>query len=301
MISFNNVNKFILSGITFQIPAGISVGIIGATGAGKTTLLKLACGLLKADKGEVYIDGNNQKDYSKKIANYIGVLFTDKPIFNAEESVRENFETIKSIYRIENDDFAMSYKNLSARLGFDKYDNEKVKNLSLGQRRRAEIGAILIHNPRFIIMDEPTNGLDENAKKVFRDILQEYAENGATVLISSHDLASISNICKRIAVIDKGMLLYYGGEGLLIKKFVPIDIMSLKLDGEYPDFEDMPLECYYIEDENVTLIYNSNHISSAEILENIVAQVKIKEVSIRKPDLADAILKIQSQKGNEYE
>ncbi len=301
MISFNNVSKFVLSGLTCHIPKGLSVGIIGATGAGKTTLLKLACGLLKADEGAVYIDGNNQKDYSKKIASDIGVLFTDKPIFNGEESVRDNFEIIKSIYRLNKDDFCKKYKMVSERLGFAEFDNEKVKNLSLGQRRRAEIGAILIHSPRFIIMDEPTNGLDENAKKIFRDIINECIENGATVLISSHDLVSISNICKRIAVLDKGKLLYYGGEELLMKKFVPIDIMTLKLDGEYPDFEDMPLDRYYIEEGNVTLIYNSNHISSAEILENIVSQVKISEVSIRKPDLADAILKIESQKGNEYE
>ncbi len=294
MISFNNVSKFILSGLTCHVPKGLSVGIIGTTGAGKTTLLKLACGLLKADEGEVYIDGNNQKNYSEKIASDIGVLFTDKPIFNGEDSVRENFEIIKDIYRIKKDVFHREYKNISQRLGFDTFDNEKVKNLSLGQRRRAEIGAILIHSPRLIIMDEPTNGLDENAKKVFRDIIQEYVENGTTVLISSHDLVSISNICNRIVVLDKGRLLYYGDEELLMKKFVPIDIMTLKLDGKYPDFEDMPLERYCIEDGMVELIYNSNHISSAEILENIVSQTVVSEVSIRKPDLADAILKIQS-------
>lgn len=299
MIGFDNVNKFILSDITLHIPSGISVGIVGAVGAGKTTLLKLACGLLKAESGYVYISGDSQKDFSKKISDRIGVLFTDKPIFDGEESIMANFETLKNIYRLKNDEFNSEYEKLSVKLGFDKFQDEKVKNLSLGQRRRAEIAAVLIHKPEILIMDEPTNGLDENAKEVFRDILQKCTENGMTVLLSSHDLVSISNICKRIAILHKGKLLYYGNEDVLLKQFVPIDMMKLKIKAEYPDLEDLPLESYYIENDTITLIYNSNHITSAEILKNIVSQTRVEEVKIYKPDLTDAIIKIQ--KGNKDE
>jgi len=299
MLSFDNVSKFILSQVTLHIPQGTSVGIVGAVGAGKTTLLRLACGLLEADKGEVFIDGDVQKNYSKDVSRGIGVLFTDKPVFNAEESITANFETLRNIYRLKNNAFVTEYRYLSEKLGFDKFEHEKVKNLSLGQRRRAEIGAVLIHNPKVLIMDEPTNGLDANAKEAFKDILNECTKSGMTVVLSSHDLVSISSICQRIAILDKGKLLYYGGEEMLLKQFVPIDIMTLKLAGALPDLEDLPLERLYIEKDIITIVYNSNHITAAEILRNIVSQTGVKEVNISKPDLTDAILKIQ--KGNEDE
>lgn len=114
-----------------------------------------------------------------------------------------------------------------------------------------------------------------------------------TVIISSHDLADISHMCQRIAILDKGKLIYYGNEELLLKEFVPMDVMQLKLQGKFPDLEDLPLERYFLQDSILTLIYNSNHITSAEILRNIISQTSIKEVKICKPDLTDAILRIE--------
>lgn len=299
MIGFENVSKFILSDITLHISKGISVGVVGPVGAGKTTLLRLACGILRAETGNVFINGNSQADFSKGVSKEIGVLFTDKQILNGEESVISNFMTLKSIYRLSEEQFEGAYKKLSGRLGFDVLEDEKVKNLSLGQRRRVEIAAVLLHNPKILILDEPTNGLDENAKETFRELINEYTERGTTVLLSSHDILSISNICKRIVILCKGELLYYGKEDILLKQFVPIDIMELKIKGSYPDLEDLPLETYYLENDVMTIVYNSNHISSAEILKNILPQTQLDEVKIYKPDLTDAILKIQKGQNDE--
>lgn len=269
------------------------VGLVGRSGAGKTTLLKLVCGFLKADEGSVYVDGAEQQAYSAGNRAEIGVLFTDRPIFNDAESVRDNFEVLKIAYGIAERDFEDRYIKLSAELGFGEYDRQKISSLSLGQRRRAELGAVLLNNPQILILDEPTSGLDENAKNTLRDILLKRLEEGMTVVISSHDIADISQICKRIAVLDRGKLLYYGNEELLIRQFMPMDVMEIKLEGKLPDPEDLPLDRFSLENNILTLTYNSNHITSAEILRNIMSQTSVKEVKISKSDLVDAIIKIE--------
>ncbi len=166
----------------------------------------------------------------------------------------------------------------------------------MGQRRRAELGAVLLHTPKILLLDEPTIGLDENAKQAIYNILQEYISNGTTAVISSHDLTDISRMCQRIAVLNKGKLIYYGKKELLLKKFAPLDRMYIKLLETYPDLEDLPLERYFVENDLLTLFYNSNHITSAEILRTIISQTSIKEVTIKKGDLADIILKIERKK-----
>lgn len=296
MIGLDHISKFILSNITLHIPPGTSVGVVGESGAGKTTLLKLACGLLEAEQGEVYFDGDIQKDFSRGNSHKIGVLFTDKPVLNGEETILDNFYILKQMYRLQEEEFTERYDYLSEKLGFDKWEKEKVKNLSLGQRRRAEIGAILLHNPKVLFLDEATNGLDECGKEAFSELLKDYTKKGGTVLLSSHDLVSISNLCDRIAILKKGELLYYGGESLLMKQFAPIDVMTLKLAGPYPDLEDLPLESYSIDENCLTIFYNTNHITSAEILRTLMAQTSLEEIKIRKPDLTDAILKTRSEK-----
>ena len=296
MISFENVSKYILSQVNIHIPEGSSVGLVGASGAGKTTFLRLACGLLKCDKGSIYVNGRCQTFYSKGISKELGVLFADRPVLNGEESVCSNFETLKTIFSLSAKEYQSDYLWLSHKLGFAQFEEKKIKYLSLGERRRAELGAVLLHKPDILLLDEPTIGLDANAKQAVQTIIQEYSAKGMTTVISSHDLTDISCMCRRIAVLNKGSLVYYGNKELLLKKFAPVDIMCLKFQGKYPDLEDLPLERYFVENNLLTLVYNSNHITSAEILRNIISQTSVKEVSIKKADLTDVILKIERKK-----
>lgn len=296
MISFENVSKYILSQVNIHIPRGSSVGLVGPSGAGKTTFLRLACGLLRCDKGSIYVNGKCQNFYSKGISKDLGVLFTDKPILNSEESVYNNFETLKFIFSLSDREYQKDYFYLSHQLGFAQFEEKKIKHLSLGQRRRAELGAVLLHKPKILLLDEPTVGLDANAKQAVQKMIQKYTAKGMTAVISSHDLTDISHMCRRIAVLNKGRLIYYGNKELLLKKFAPVDIMRLKLCKKYPDLEDLPVERYFVENDLLTLVYNSNYITSAEILRNIISQTSIKEVTIKKADLADAILKIERKK-----
>lgn len=285
MINFENVSKYCLSDVSIHIPKGEIVGLIGASGAGKTTMIKLACGLLKPDSGSVYTLGKNPVSNRQLYKNAVSTFVTTTPLLCRDDTVRQGFELIKNVYGIEKTAFEKRYKELSQRLDFGKYEKQIVKNLSLGQRMRAQLGAALIYEPELLLLDEPNVGLDENGKAVLCGLLTERCKNGMSVLMTSHDMTGVSKMCGRIALLDGGRLIFYGSEDNLRSRYAPIDVMTLKFSGAIPDFEDLPLKKYSVQGNTIKLSYNSNHITSAEILKLILCQTNVLEVSIRKPNL----------------
>ncbi len=295
MLSFENVSKFILSEITLHIPKGVAVGIIGASGAGKTTLLKLACGLLKPEEGEVYTLQKSPVEGRASLGHRLGCLLERMPVLDEEQSVEDNFKNLKIIYRLSDEEFTSEYLALAETLGLWEMEQSQVKSLSFGQRRRAELAAVLLHRPELLLLDEPTNGLDENAKKALQEVLLERVRTGMTLVFSSHNMREVSGICERVVVLEKGKLLYYGEEGPLFRKYAPMDRMRIKTAGKMPDIEDLPVTRYAVEEDEMILYYNSNYITASEIIEVLLKQTTVWEVSIQKPDLADVIFAIKTE------
>ena len=292
MICLEQVHKFILSNINLTIPQGAFVGVIGASGAGKTTLLKLACGLLQPDKGVAYTLGKNPVRSRKELGTRLGVFLPQHPILQGQETVEENFQNRKLIYGMKEQEFRKEYQELAECLGFQELLQERIKNLSLGQRRRVELAAVLLHRPKLLLLDEPTAGLDQDGKDAFYQLLQERNRQGATIVLTSHNMWEISLLCQRIVLLDCGRLCYYGEKDLLMKKYAPMDRMELTISGELPDMEDLPVHKYRLVQDKLIISYNSNHITAAEILRCLLQQTSIMEVNIRKPDLTDIILQL---------
>ena len=293
MINFENVSCRILKDVSLNIPRGETVGLIGKSGAGKTTLIKLACGLLAPESGRIFTLGKNPVENRSLYREKTSVLIAGTPLLCCDDTVWQGFEIIRNVYGISRSDFIKRYEVLSVRLGFSKYGGELVKNLSLGERMRAEIGAALIYEPKLLILDEPNTGLDENAKSALGQLLSERRGAGMTTLLSSHDMASVSKICSRIALLDKGELVFYGSMENLRSRYTPIDTMSLKIKGKLPDLEDLPLKKYFINGSAVLLSYNSNHVTAAEIMRTVLRQTAVSEVSIKKPDLEGVISQLK--------
>lgn len=301
MLTFEMVNKFIVSGFTLHIPKGVAVGLIGPSGAGKTTLLRLACGMLKPDFGEVYTLQKNPVEKRSVLSKRIGCLLERMPVLEEQESVRDNLKKLQIVYRMSDEEFETEYKELSDVFGIREFEYSVVQGLSFGQRRRAELAAVLLHRPELLLLDEPTNGLDETAKKALQELLKERVEQGMTLVFASHIMREVSGICNRIVLLESGKLLYYGEEGALLRKYAPMDRMRLKVAGEIPDMEDLPLKSYVVENEELVLSYDSNHITASEILEVLLKQVSIREVSIQKPDLTDVIFAVKDGRiANEF-
>lgn len=293
MLSLNHVSKFIISDMSIHIPKGVAVGIIGTSGAGKTTFLKLACGLLSPEEGEVYTLQRNPLENRSILGKHMGCLLERMPVFDGERSVADNLKDLQIIYQLEENEFAREYGILVKRLGVQEFEKMQVKSLSFGQRRRAELAAVLLHRPKLLLLDEPSNGLDENAKQVMKELLIDRMKAGMSVVLTSHNMREVSELCGRIALLDKGKLLYYGEESTLLRNYAPWDTMHLKITGKLPDMEELPLKEYMVDGEKMVLTYNSNYITAPEILEVILRQTSVSEVAIRKPDLTDVILAVK--------
>lgn len=301
MIICDNVSKFILKDVDLHIPEGVAVGIIGASGAGKTTFLKLAAGLLAPDEGSIYTNRCNPVTDRKRLLTNMAVLFADVPVFTDGYSTRTFFDDMRSIYDIDKTQFEEQLSSIASKLGFLKIIDSVPKNLSLGQRRRAELGAALVRDVGLYILDEPCIGLDQNGKTALYEIVKGKKADKATVLVSSHNMEDISALADRILLLDKGRVAFYGAKEELYKRLAPIDECCLEFEGAVPDISDLEIESYRIEDGKMNIRYNTNHVSSKEVLDRIISSTVVKSVNIRKSDLSESIKNLNSYKNHTKE
>ena len=294
MVICDKLNKFVLHDIDLHIPRGITLGIIGASGAGKTTFLKLISGLLQPESGIVRTLRTDPVEKKHNITLRLSALFTDIPVYNENLTIMDFLEEIKIMYGMKQDVFEKRLKLISETLGFTDILNSKPKELSLGQKRRAELGLTFLRDAEIYIFDEPCIGLDQNGKAGFYKLVEEKKWAGKTVLVTSHSMQEISSIADRVLLLNQGEAVFYGSKEELYKRLAPIEESFIELDGQLPDISDLEVENYFIENGRMKIRYNSNHVSSKEVLERICATSKIKSVSVRKADLAESIKSLKS-------
>ena len=294
MIIFDKVNKFVLCEVDLHVPKGITLGIIGASGAGKTTFLKLISGLLLPESGFVRTGRRDPVEKAGEVARRISVLFADIPVFDEKLSIIDCLDEIRIMYKIKQKEFDQRLKFLSEALDFSEFLNSKTKQLSLGQKRRCELGLTFLRDADIYIFDEPCIGLDQNGKTAFYKLVEEKKREGKTILVSSHNMKDISSIADRVLVLDDGKVAFYGSSEELYKRLAPVEESFIELEGQLPDISDLEVENYSIENGRMKIRYNSNHVSSKEVLERICATSKIKSVSVRKADLAESIKSLKA-------
>lgn len=291
MLSFEHVSKFVLSDISFHIPAGVIAGVIGVSGSGKTTLLRLACGLLQCEQGSVRTFLVDPVRYRRQIAPDIRVFFSDIPVFSEDSMILYEFERLGRIYRMDQDQFQKNYADLSGQFQFGAYERIPIRRLSLGQRRRAELATVLLGKARLILLDEPTSGLDEQGRKIFREQLIRKKESGTSVVLASHNMSETEQLCDRMVLLDAGHLLYYGEEDRLLRKYAPVQEAEILFQGRLPDMEDLPLLRYSITQNRMRLHYHSDVISTAELVSHLMGQTAVIQINIVGPELEDVVLR----------
>lgn len=289
MIICNDLNKFILHDIDLHIPRGTSLGIIGASGAGKTTFLKLASGLLKPESGSVFTLRKNPLEGQKKIADRIAVLYADIPLYDEGLSIIDGLEQMRLIYGIKKDVFQERLNHVMEVLDFADIIHSKPKSLSLGQKRRAELGMTFIRDAELYIFDEPCIGLDQNAKAGFYKLVQEKKREGKTLLVSSHSMEDITTISDRVLLLNKGSVAFYGSKEELYKRLSPMQTGYVEFEGKMPDVSDLEIESYSVENGRMTFRYNSNHVSSKELLKRISLTSNVKSIALHNASLAESI------------
>ncbi|MDR3166468.1 MAG: ATP-binding cassette domain-containing protein, partial [Treponema sp.] len=196
-----------LKGVSFGVPRGSLVGFVGPNGAGKSTTIKILCGILVPSSGRISVMGNDPFTKRKQNASHIGVVFGQRSQLWWDLPIGDTFKLLKKIYKIDDSDYTRNLDLFNDYLDLKSIWDQPVRQLSLGQRMRAEIAAAILHNPELLFLDEPTIGLDIVAKRQIREfVLTLNREYQTTVILTSHDLKDIEEICGRIILIDEGVL-----------------------------------------------------------------------------------------------
>jgi ABC-2 type transport system ATP-binding protein len=196
-----------VNNIDFSIQKGELVGFVGPNGAGKSTTIKMLAGILAPTKGDAIVMGNDPFKKRKNNAFHIGVVFGQRSQLWWDLPIGDTFKLLKKIYKVEDDVYENNLGLFKEYLDLEGIWNQPVRQLSLGQRMRAEIAAAILHNPELLFLDEPTIGLDIVAKRQIREfILKLNRDYQTTVILTSHDMKDIEEICNRIILIDKGVI-----------------------------------------------------------------------------------------------
>ena len=191
--------------VCFSIEQGEMVGFIGPNGAGKSTTIKMLAGILYPESGEIKVDGFVPYKQRKDYVGEIGVVFGQRSQLQWDLPVIDSFELLKAIYRIPEEQYKKNLDRFISMLDMGVFLNQPVRQLSLGQRMRADIVAALLHSPKVVFFDEPTIGVDVMGKEAIRNFIRELNDTDhVTMIFTTHDMQDIEKTCKRLIIIDKG-------------------------------------------------------------------------------------------------
>ena len=276
--------------ISFAIGAGEAVGYLGPNGAGKSTMIKMMTGILVPSSGGVSVLG--RVPHRDRIANAreIGVVFGQRSQLWWDLPVRDSFELSRHIYRIAQSRFDENLSMLCDMLGISSFLDRPVRQLSLGQRMRAEIAMSLLHDPKILFLDEPTIGLDVLAKDVVRKFLSQInKERGVTIILTTHDLQDIEQICPRLIMVDDGKLLFDGELTKLRTAFGARRRLTLEFKS---DPGDVLLSCATsVASEGMTrhFLLDNDKTSLVEVLTELGNGYDLHDVSLDAPDIEEVI------------
>lgn len=295
------ITKKAVDDISFEINDGEIVGYIGANGAGKSTTIKMMTGILTPTSGRVYVNNLVPYENREENAKNIGVVFGQKTQLWWDLPISETFSLLKDIYDVSDADFEERMRFLKEVLGLEEFFLSPVRTLSLGQRMRADLAAALIHNPQVIYLDEPTIGLDvvvkENVRKAIKEINSKY---GTTIILTTHDLDDIEELCNRIIIIDKGKKIYDGEikgvkeeYGYLatveiqVKEEISLESLNI-FDDIYKD-KDFKID---FKENKLFITFNINKISSSEIISRVMKKITVVDFAVKETSIEDIVKKM---------
>jgi ABC-2 type transport system ATP-binding protein len=282
--------------MTWQVAAGESVGYIGANGAGKSTTIKMLSGILVPSAGTVRTCGLDPVAQRRELARRIGVVFGQRSQLWWDLPLRESFTILCAIHRLDPAPATARTDELVEQLEMGSTLDTPVRQLSLGQRMRAEIAAALLHSPELLILDEPTIGLDVLSKARLREFLiHERLTHGTTLLLTTHDMGDIERLCERVLVVDHGKLAYDGTLAGLAATVGARRVLVVDLMAPTEDLVDVP-DTQHLDSEadglRQRLAFDPAVTTAAGVLAAIGAIAEVKDLSIEEPDIEDVVRRI---------
>jgi len=276
--------------VDFKIEQGEVVGFLGPNGAGKTTTLKMLSGLLHPTGGKATVLGFTPWELKSDYLRSMTLVMGQRNRLSWDIPAADSFLLNQAIYRIPDDQYKETYKELDELLELEPLMKKPVRNLSLGERMKCEIAVGLLHRPKVLFLDEPTIGLDITGQTRIREFLREYNKRtGATILLTSHYMADVTALCERIIIIHQGQLKYDGGITDLSHKIAPFKLIGILLSDanshnlsgygtEVQNEEDTEKRYIQVKAEDVT-----------KVTSRLLADLPIHDISITDPPIEDVI------------
>jgi ABC-2 type transport system ATP-binding protein len=281
--------------VNFNVKKGEFLGYIGPNGAGKSTTIKMLTGILTPTSGGVSVAGYCPWKHRKAYVRNLGAIFGQKTQLWWDLPVKDSYTVLKAMYKVPDGKFRNQLNYLIERLEITEFYSQPVRQLSLGQRMRAELAASLIHDPEILFLDEPTIGLDVVSKHGVLKFLRELNRDGKTIFLTTHDLNDIETLCKEILIINHGKLIYKGtlfdlkkmaGLPRLLKIRLKED--SFRLNGEQKNILDDYNGYYNEENREITLkLFDSQN--PAELAKVLFQKFHIEDFKIQEPGIEEVV------------
>jgi ABC-2 type transport system ATP-binding protein len=282
-----------VEGITFAIAPGEVVGFLGANGAGKTTTLKMLSGLLHPSGGDIHVLGYTPRRREKSFLRQITLVMGNRNQLQWDIPALDSFELNRAIYRIPEREFRKTRDEFIELLDLRELVKQPVRNLSLGERMKMEIAGALLHRPRVLFLDEPTIGLDVTMQRRIRSFIDEYNRNhGATVLLTSHYMADVEALCKRVIVIHHGRMLFDGPLTSLVGQFAAHKTIGVTLEDPT-----VSLEAYgeVTGTDNGRVLLRVPKAETSSITARLLTELRVSDLTVEEPLIEDVIARVFAQ------
>ncbi|OON77033.1 methionine ABC transporter ATP-binding protein [Streptomyces tsukubensis] len=285
-----------VDGISFSVRRGEMVGYIGPNGAGKSTTIKMLTGILTPSGGRLRVAGLDPARERTRLARHIGVVFGQRTTLWWDLPLIDSYRLMHRMYRIPDARFKENLERCVELLDLGELLSVPVRQLSLGQRMRGDIAAALLHDPEVLYLDEPTIGLDVVSKAKVRGFLRELnATVGTTVLLTTHDLTDIEQLCRRVMVIDHGRLMYDGGLAGLHEVGESERTLVVDLEREHPPIELESARTVRVDGPRQWLMFPAT-ASAAPLVARIADQYPLVDLSVREPDIEAVIARMYTER-----
>lgn len=287
-------DKLAVDRVTFRVEPGEIVGYIGVNGAGKSTTIKMLTGILVPTNGAVRVLGRDP--HRQRIANArdVGVVFGQRTQLWWDLAFIESLNLVAKIYEVPPARYQALLAQFAELLALDELLHVPIRQMSLGQKMRAELAATLIHEPRVVYLDEPTIGLDLIVKERIRAFIKEQNRTrGTTVILTTHDLGDIEQLCQRVIMIDAGRLIYDGPLSTIKERFGKYREITFETAGPVTSFHLPPgAETVSGEPYRLTLRFDRTRTTASQVAASLMTQIDVKDFSLSEPDLASIIRQI---------
>jgi ABC-2 type transport system ATP-binding protein len=282
-----------VTGASFSIEEGELVGFLGANGAGKTTTLKMLSGLLNPSSGSATVLGYTpwlrKTEFKKSFALVMGhrtQLWWELP-------AQETFKLNKEIYEIPDSQYQQSMDELVTLLELEDCMSVPVKKLSLGQRMKAELAVSMLHRPKVLLLDEPTLGLDVVMQKKLRQFILEYNHrNQATILLTSHNMDDVVELCRRVLIIDKGRILYDGTLSQVVDRYATHKIIRADFEGEHVPANGLDRVGRVIEQSGTRAVLEVPRHDVSQRAAHLLSNFKVADLTIEETPIQDIVRQI---------